>query len=109
MAVALAKDGVVQRFRNLLPMMNKIAGALLVVAGLYVAYYGWYEVRLFFFDGAADDPVVGFAERIQAWLVNRMPDTGNYGWYLLVFAVVLAGGVTWSRRRTAGRSSEPGA
>src|SRR6056297_3590067 len=39
-AVALAKDGLVARFRSLLPKMNKIAGVLLVIAGAYVAYYG---------------------------------------------------------------------
>jgi cytochrome c biogenesis protein CcdA len=107
MAVALAKDGLVNRFRSLLPKMNKIAGVLLVVAGLYVAYYGYYEIRLFFFDGALDDPIVGFAEDIQTWLVNRMPDTTNYGRFLVGGIVVLAVGLTWSltrgrRRPTAG-------
>ena len=105
MAVALAKDGLVNRFRALLPVMNKVAGVLLVVAGLYVAYYGYYEVRLFFFDGDLDDPVVGFAEDIQTWLVNRMPNTDNYPAYLIGGLVVLAAGAAWSwnrgRRRTA--------
>ncbi len=96
MAVALAKDGLVSRFRALLPKMNKIAGVLLVVAGLYVAYYGYYEVRLFFFDGDLDDPIVGVAESIQTWLVNRMPDTGNYGTFLITGLLVLVAGVTWS-------------
>ena len=36
-AVALAKDGIVARFRSLMPKMNRIAGVLLVVAGAYVA------------------------------------------------------------------------
>ncbi len=100
MAVALAKDGLVNRFRALLPKMNKIAGVLLVVAGLYVAYYGYYEVRLFFFDGDLDDPIVDFAESIQTWLVNRMPDTGNYVGYLIAGLVVLAAGVAWSWNRS---------
>jgi cytochrome c-type biogenesis protein len=50
-AVALAKTGVVQHFRTLLPVMNKIAGGLLIIAGAYVAYYGWNEIRVL--DGAA--------------------------------------------------------
>ena len=100
MAVALAKDGLVNRFRALLPKMNKIAGVLLVVAGLYVAYYGYYEVRLFFFDGDLDDPIVDFAESIQTWLVNRMPDTSNYVGYLIAGLVVLAAGVAWSWNRS---------
>ena len=54
LAVALAKDGLVTKFRSLLPKMNLFAGIFLVVAGAYVAYYGYYEVRLFFFDGPVD-------------------------------------------------------
>ena len=45
LAVALAKGNIVNRFRQLVPKMNRIAGALLVIAGAYVAYYGYYEVR----------------------------------------------------------------
>jgi hypothetical protein len=72
-AVALAKSGVVQRFRNVLPVMNRIAGGLLVVAGAYVAYYGWYEIRVL--DGATDDPIVDRAIELQTWLQNRIvPD-----------------------------------
>lgn len=96
MAVALAKDGLVRRFRSLLPKMNKIAGALLLVAGLYVAYYGYYEVRLFFFDGDLDDPVIDAGERVQAWLSNRLPGPDDYvGWLIGALAVLVAG-IGWS-------------
>ncbi len=107
LAVALAKDGLVSRFRSLLPKMNKFAGIFLLVAGSYVAYYGYYEVRLFFYDGPVDDPVIGFGEDIQTWLVNKMPTTENYGWYLLGAFVVIAGAVGWqlTRRRTPQDSS----
>ena len=46
-AIALARQGVVHRMRSLLPYINRISGALLVLAGAYVAYYGWYELRVF--------------------------------------------------------------
>jgi hypothetical protein len=36
----VAAAGVVGHIRRLLPMMHRIAGGLLVVAGAYVAYYG---------------------------------------------------------------------
>ena len=98
-AVALARAGVVARFRSLLPKMNLVAGALLVVAGAYVAYYGWYELRLFHFDGPLDDPVVDAAEEIQTWLVNRMPTTENYGWYLGGGLAIVAGAYAWTRWR----------
>lgn len=98
-AVALARSGLVNRFRSLLPKMNLVAGALLLVAGGYVAYYGWYELRLFHFDGPAEDPIVDFATEIQTWLVNRMPTTENYGWYLAGGLVILVGAFAWTRRR----------
>ena len=46
-AIALARQGVVRRMRSFLPYINRISGALLVLAGAYVAYYGWYELRVF--------------------------------------------------------------
>jgi cytochrome c biogenesis protein CcdA len=101
LAVALAKDGLVSKFRSLLPKMNIFAGVFLIIAGAYVAYYGYYEVRLFFFDGPVDDPIIGLGEDIQTWLVNKMPTTENYGWYLLGAAVIIGGAVGWQivRRR----------
>jgi cytochrome c-type biogenesis protein len=99
MAVALAKDGLVQRFRSMLPKMNMIAGILLVIAGAYVAYYGYYEVRLFFFDGALDDPVIDAGERVQTWLQGLMPDTGNYWIWVMGAIALLAVGIAWSWRR----------
>jgi len=72
-AVALAKSGIVHRFRALLPVMNRVAGGFLLVAGAYVAYYGWYEIRVL--DGAIGDPIVDRAIRIQTWLQNTIvPD-----------------------------------
>lgn len=46
-AIAIARQGAVHRVRRILPYINRISGALLVLAGLYVAYYGWYELRVF--------------------------------------------------------------
>jgi cytochrome c-type biogenesis protein len=89
-AVALARTGLVAKFRSLLPIMNKVAGGLLVVAGLYVAYYGLYEVRLFNGSESGEDPVVDAAVRFQTWLVNRIPDTESAPWFAAIGLVVLA-------------------
>lgn len=42
-AVALAQQAFVRGLRRVLPYVNKASGTMLVVAGLYVAYYGYYE------------------------------------------------------------------
>lgn len=104
LAVALAKQGVVAKFRSLLPRMNQIAGVLLVVAGAYVAYYGWYEVRLFNGD-AGDDPVIDIAIRIQNWMQNQIPTVDNAPWFGLVVGVPLAAVGVWAYRRRGGGAS----
>jgi cytochrome c biogenesis protein CcdA len=47
LAIALARQSLVKNLRKVLPFINRISGALLVLAGLYVVYYGWYELRVF--------------------------------------------------------------
>lgn len=107
-AVAMARSGLVARFRSLLPKVNTLAGLLLLIAGAYVAYYGWYELRLFHFDGPAEDPIVDFATEIQTWLLDLMPTTDNYGWYLGGGLGIIAGALVWTRRRrTPGVDSDP--
>jgi len=46
LAIALARQGIVRKMRGVLPYINRISGVLLVLAGLYVAYYGWYELQV---------------------------------------------------------------
>ncbi|MGE0139498.1 MAG: cytochrome c biogenesis CcdA family protein [Ilumatobacteraceae bacterium] len=93
-AVALAKSGIVHRFRALLPMMNRIAGGLLLVAGAYVAYYGWYEIRVL--DGATSDPIVDRAIRIQTWLQNTVVPDDPWR-FALIAGGILTGTVLVSR------------
>ncbi len=99
--VALARTGLVAKFRSLLPIMNKLAGGLLVIAGLYVAYYGLYEVRLFNGRESGEDPVVDAAVGVQTWLVNRIPDTESAPWFAAIGLVMLAA-IGWAsvRRRS---------
>lgn len=99
LAVALAKDGLVAKFRSLLPKMNKIAGVLLLVAGAYVAYYGWYEVRLFSGSGSADDPIIDVAFEIQSWFLQFVPTTDNAPWYAAAGGVIFAAAGAWAWRR----------
>ena len=50
-SLGMAKQGLVRRLRQALPYVNRVSGALLVVAGLYLAHYGWYERRVRAGDG----------------------------------------------------------
>lgn len=107
LAVALAKDGVVAKFRSLLPKMNKVAGILLLIAGAYVAYYGWYEVRLFNGSGSVDDPVIDAAIEVQSWLLKLIPSVDNAPWFGLAGGVILAAAGVWAYRRRGPGGSPP--
>ncbi len=74
-AVALAQQTVVARMRRLMPYVNRVSGLLLVVAGAYVAYYGWYEVRVFA-GGDASDPVIDAAREVQGTLTRWVVELG---------------------------------
>lgn len=98
-ALSLARAGVVHRFRALLPRINRVAGALIVVAGAYVAYYGWYEVRVFR-GSDADDPVIDSAVRIQSWLTNTLvTDHPARTAWIAAAAIVIVAVVAAARRR----------
>jgi cytochrome c-type biogenesis protein len=63
-AISLAQNAFVHKLRRFAPLVSRVAGGLLVVVGAYVAYYGWYEIRVF--SGAeVDDPVISFVENVQ--------------------------------------------
>lgn len=98
-AVALANSALIDRIRRVLPYLNRISGAVLIVVGLYVGYYGLYEIRLFHGGGSAQDPVIGAAGRIQRALAGWVYQHGAWPWLLAVGLLTIAGGALWMRRR----------
>ena len=106
LAVALAHQSLVRGARRLGRATPKVGGAVLLVVGAYVAYYGWWEIRVL--AGApADDPVVGAALGVQHWLANTASAIGATG-FALALAVMLAAvavGAVLARRRAAGRTA----
>ena len=102
MLVALARDAAVARTRRILPHVSRVSGVLLVLAGLYVTYYGWYETRLNA-GASADSAVVGAATEIQGALSNRLDEIGIW-WIAAAFTVLVAataGARALRRRRTS--------
>lgn len=100
-AVALAGGTLVGRMRGVLPHINRISGAVLVAVGLYVAYYGWFELRLFAGTGGTDDPVITTAGRIARTLTGWVYQHGVWPWLLSLAALggLTAAALTWRQRR----------
>ncbi|NHO82346.1 cytochrome c biogenesis CcdA family protein [Micromonospora sp. CMU55-4] len=95
LAVALLRGRVVARLRGAGAWAPRLSGLVLVVAGGYVAWYGWYEVRLA--QGRYDaftDPVIRAAAQLQQTLVRAVDTLGP-----AVLAALLLAAVLLTRRR----------
>ena len=90
-AVALAQHAVVRGMRRVLPYVNRASGVLLVLAGLYVSYYGYYEWRTVVrFESAPAGPVswvTSWSGSITTWVDGLSTPA------LLGAVVVIAGAV----------------
>nr|WP_238351101.1 cytochrome c biogenesis CcdA family protein [Kribbella shirazensis] len=88
LGVALARAGTVGRLRRFGRLAGRLGGVVLLIAGSYVAYYGWYEIRVFR-GTTTSDPVIDAAARLQAWIADAVGRLGatTIG---VVFALLLA-------------------
>ncbi|MGV0835254.1 cytochrome c biogenesis CcdA family protein [Mycolicibacterium thermoresistibile] len=101
-AAALSHNAVAARVRRIGRYVNRISAGLLIAAGLYVAYYGLYELRLFWGDGSPEDPVIEAAARVQGAIAGWIHRHGGWPWLValavLMVLVLAAGWITRSRR-----------
>lgn len=97
--VALAGSALTERIRRILPFVNRLGGVVLILVGLYVAYYGYYEVRLFNAGGDPADPVIAAAGRLQGAIAGWVHRHGWWPW-VVVSAASIAIASVWTWRRT---------
>jgi cytochrome c-type biogenesis protein len=76
LALALARQSLVRSVRRVLPYVNRVAGALLVLAGAYVAYYGTVEIKQGANPGSPPDSsiinrVTEWSSQASNWLQDR--------------------------------------
>lgn len=74
--LALARHSVVRLLRRAQRHVSRASGALLVLAGTYVAYYGWYELRVLDGDTPPSGPVdavTGWSDDISRWVNDTGP------------------------------------
>ncbi|HET6921433.1 MAG TPA: cytochrome c biogenesis protein CcdA [Jiangellaceae bacterium] len=94
-AVALAQDGLLRRLRGVMPYVSRLSGALLVLAGVYVTYYGVYELRLAN-GNITDDPVISTATSVRGAVARFVDGLGP--WVLLgVLAVLVGAGIAMTK------------
>ena len=95
MALAAGRSGVANKMRSLLPKINRASGVLLVLAGIYLVSYGWFEKdpinnSNFIIDGAE-----GIQSSIVNWITNDLGAERAGLAMLVAIAVIGVGAALW--------------
>ena len=75
-SMGMARQSMVQWLRRALPFVTRVSGGVLVLAGAYLAHYGWYEMRVRAGKGgrsSAVDLVTGWSDSIARWVNDTGP------------------------------------
>ncbi|MGP3949564.1 cytochrome c biogenesis CcdA family protein [Streptomyces sp. 7N604] len=102
LSVALTRTAKVGRLRRLGAVASRLGGGLLLLVGAYVAYYGWYEIRVLR-GGEITDPVIDAAGSIQRWIAETLDRIG-IGAITAALALLLLTALALHRRARRRRS-----
>ncbi|WP_327686615.1 cytochrome c biogenesis CcdA family protein [Streptomyces sp. NBC_00467] len=106
LTVALTRATAVTRLRRLGAVAPRLGGGLLLLVGAYVAYYGWYELRVQR-DPATQDPVIDAAGAVQRTIAAAVDAVGP-AVIAGVFAGLLIAAVALVHLRRARRARAKG-
>lgn len=104
--LALARQSLVHTLRSSLPLINRISGALLVIAGAYFTWYGIYELRIRN-DPLTEDGPVGTVTGWSSDISNWVQDIGAERLGLLLGIVVCVALLYVLLRPAADTTDEP--
>lgn len=93
-AAAFASSALTERIRSIVPFINRISGALLVIFGVYIGYYGVYEVRISGRGANPADPVIIGAGRLQGAVAGWVYQHGAWPW-LVALTLLMIGALAW--------------
>lgn len=92
LAVAAAQSSLVTSLRRAGAALSRGSGALLVAAGAYVGWYGWFEIRVLA-GSTTSDPAVAAAVEVQAAISRWVAGLGAGGVLAVAAVAALAAAV----------------
>lgn len=106
--LAMARTSIATNMRRVLPWVNRVSGVFLLLSGIYLVVYGWWEYQVLIRRNASENAVVtffqGFENEVKGWVLETGAARLGVGMLILVSAVLLR--ALWSdmsqRRRIAG-------
>jgi len=97
LGLALAKASIATNLRRMLPFVNRASAVLLIVAGLYVGFYGYWEARVLS-GNSFDNPAIDFVEEIRSSATNWMANNSTNIGIAIGLVILAAVGTTMARR-----------
>jgi len=100
-ATALTGSQVSVWMRSKSEVISRFTGSLVILAGLYVAWFGWFEWRVNSGE-RVNDPIISAVTDAQAWVVNTL--SANSGLVItLAFIIVMVGvaGIIVTKKRAS--------
>ncbi|MCL7382469.1 cytochrome c biogenesis CcdA family protein [Streptomyces sp. 35G-GA-8] len=107
LTVALTRTTNVTSLRRLGSITPRLGGGLLLLVGAYVAYYGWYEIRVRN-NPETGDPVINAAGAVQRTIADSLDATGP-ALIVILFALLLLIALVIHRRHARPESGTDGA
>ncbi len=107
-AVALAKGGIIKSFRRILPYVDRISGVLLIVAGAFVSYYAFIEIRELNSGGSSGivQQSREFQGALQRWVERVGGVRLSIGAAVVIGAAVLISVVLKAGHKSTGSDTE---
>ncbi len=99
-AAALLRGSLAHNLRRVLPYAHRLAGALLILAGAFLAYY-WAKVQWAEPVALGGDPLVGALSRFTAWIQSAAAGSGGRALVLAAGGLV-AVALAWSLWKWSG-------
>ena len=105
LAMALGRTSVAANMRRVLPYVNRAAGGLLVLAGVFLAFYGWWEIQVVRGDLDSNylvDRSLDLQTRVTIWL-----DNSGTNQVALAAGFLIVGSLVWALRSSMRPADRP--
>jgi len=91
--LAMARTSIATNMRRVLPWVNRVSGLFLLLSGVYLVLYGWWEYQVLIRRNATENAVVsffqGFENEVKTWVLQTGAARLGIGLLILVAALVL--------------------
>lgn len=103
LAMSMARNEVATFFRKALPYVNKVSGIFLIIAGIFLIFYGWWELQISR-GNLQTNIIVAESNRFGSTITNWVASVGGVR-VALAIGLILAAILLWGLRSAMARSS----